>query len=218
MNGKRDGQAGPLRDAITAYLKSRGLMKSSRESLVPVVWHEVVGEWYAKHTQVLRVERGVLTVRCDSPARAQQLQLDSPKIIETLRARVGSGVVREIRPSSGGISSERSSSLLEETGVPAGPSKGELQGSELTAAEQQWIAETVAGIEDEALRTRVAAVLCSEAKASRWKAEHGYVPCKGCGALIRPGRARCMTCDPGRIPMQGSPDVFVDKWKGDDWA
>ena len=218
MSHVRNGQTSSLRDAITAYLKARGLMKSSRESLVPVVWHEVVGGWYAQHTQVLRVERGVLTVRCESPARAQQLQLDSAKIIEVLQARVGPGVVKEIRPSSGGIHSGRGPGLLQEASLPVGPTAQELERSDLTAAETQWVEETVAGIEDELLRTAVAAVLRKERQATRWKAQHGYVPCKGCGVLIRPTRAMCITCDPGRLPLQGSPDVFRSKWKDDDWA
>lgn len=215
---KRDGEMSEVGPAITGYLKSHGLMKASRESLVPVLWYEVVGSWYAQHTQVLRVERGVLSVRCDSPARAQQLQLDSPHIIEALAQRIGRGVVKEIRPTSAGLS--RGKDPVGGTTGPRVPvaERGALRDVTLGPAEQDWVVATAAAIEEPGLRARVMEVLASQCKANRWKQDHGYIPCSGCGGLIPPGRAMCMGCDPGRQPMQGSPDGPEKRWKKDDWA
>lgn len=215
---RRDGEMSEVGGAITGYLKSHGLMKASRECLVGVVWSEVVGQWYAQHTQVLRLERGVLSVRCDSPARAQQLQLDSAHIIEALAERVGRGVVKEIRPTSAGLS--RARDLMGEAAGPRVPvaGRGVVRDVALAPAEQEWVVATAAGIEEPGLRARVMEVLASQCKANRWKRDHGYVPCSSCGGLIPPGRGMCMGCDPGREPMQGSPDGAIRPWKSEDWA
>ena len=73
MNTRRDGGLSSVKDAIDKYMRGHGLIRAGRASQVPIVWSEVVGDWYCQHTEVLRVEHGVLTVRCDSAARAQQL-------------------------------------------------------------------------------------------------------------------------------------------------
>lgn len=213
MRGTRDGSLSSLNEALEKYLRSRGLVRAGRESLVPLVWPEVVGDWYAQHTQVLRVERGIVEVRCDSAARAQQLQLDAPTVLEAINKRLGAAVVREIRPSSGGIRRRGVDRGAPDPGPPL-PTRWELEALELTDDERAWVRETVAHVEEERLRRALESVLVKLTRLNRWKREHGWVPCVTCGALVAPGRRQCSSCNPGRVPQQGSLDVLeFPRWR-----
>jgi hypothetical protein len=210
--GIRDARLTGLSDAIEKYLRGHGLVVAGRQCMVGAVWPEVVGEWYARHTQVLRSEGGVVTVWCDSAARAQQLQLDSARIVATLNERLGPRAVKEIRPSSGGI--RQLGGVAPAAGELAGPAPGEIKRMELTEEERASVEAAAAALEDAALRRVFARVLGKELLVRRWKREHGYVGCPGCGTLVPPGSGLCMGCNPGRVPMQGSSDVLPDRWSG----
>jgi predicted nucleic acid-binding Zn ribbon protein len=213
MRGVREASLGGLDDALNKYLRSHGLVRAGRESMVALIWPEVVGDWYAQHTRVLRIDKGVVDVRCDSAARAQQLQLDSPGIIETLNNRLGGKVVREIRPSSGGIRRRNAAEAEPEPGPPL-PTHWELESLELTDEECAWVRETAEYVEEDGLRRALESVLVKLTRLNRWKREHGWRPCVTCGVLVAPDRQRCSSCDPGRVPQQGSTDVLeFPKWR-----
>jgi predicted nucleic acid-binding Zn ribbon protein len=213
MPGNRDARFSGLSEAIEKYMRGHGLVVAGRQSMVGAVWPDVVGPWYARHTQVLRSEGGVVLVWCDSAARAQQLQLDSARIVETLNERLGPRAVKEIRPSSGGI--RRLEGAAPGAAEPLGPAPGEIKRMDLTDAERECVDAVSAALGDPALRRAFARVLGKELLVTRWKREHGYVPCPaGCGTLVPPGSGACMGCDPGRVPMQGSSDVLPDRWSG----
>jgi predicted nucleic acid-binding Zn ribbon protein len=213
MQGNRDARFSGLSEAIDKYMRGHSLVVAGRQSMVGAVWPEVVGEWYARHTQVLRSEGGVVLVWCDSAARAQQLQLDSAQIVAKLNERLGPRAVKEIRPSSGGI--RRLEGAPGDLAEAPGPAPGDIKRMELTDEERECVDALSAGLADAALRRAFARVLGKELLVARWKREHGYGPCPaGCGALVPPGSGACMGCDPGRVPMQGSSDVLPDRWSG----
>lgn len=219
MAAKRDGTVTEIGDAIGRYLRSHGLVRMSRESLVPIVWSEVVGDWYRRKTMVLRVKRGIVTIKCDSPGCAQQLQLDSALIIERLNERVGRGAVKELRPTSAGIARSHEPWAGPQTYEPDGPTAGDLARMDLEPGERDWVERVAGGLADEDLRRSVEAVLVKHCKTVRWRLAHGYCPCAGCGTLVPPDGRMCTGCDPGRIPRQGSPDVLEHPWrdKGGGW-
>ncbi|NSW55731.1 MAG: DUF721 domain-containing protein [Armatimonadetes bacterium] len=207
MNRMSDGVASPLKDAVESLLRQRGLLKVSREALVPVLWPQVVGPWYARHIRVVRVDDGVVTVKCDSASRAQQLQLDANRIIEALNERLESRTVREIRASTGAVSWREPGVQAGQTQAPQGPSQWELDAMALTSNEARWVESVAARIEEGPLRDQARRVLANQCKIDRWKVERGYRPCELCGVLVRPGVKRCRSCDPGRIPAQGTHEV-----------
>lgn len=217
MVGNRDARFSGVGEAIESYMRGHNLVLAGRRSMVGAIWDEVVGPWYAQHTEVIRAEGGVVTVWCDSAARAQQLQLDSPGIVKTLNKRLGARSVKEIRPSSGGIRKLREALGVDAT--PAGPAPAEIARMELTEAEREIVDAASAALESPALRRAFQSVLSKELRVARWKREHGYVPCSGCGTLVPPGSGACKGCDPGRIPMQGSSDVLpdLDSGRGATW-
>ncbi|MDQ1130011.1 DUF721 domain-containing protein [Microbacterium sp. SORGH_AS_0888] len=68
----------------------------SREDLVRR-WAEVAGAETAAHTHPVSLERGVLTVRCDSTAWAKQLRLMRAHIVTTIGERFSEAGVEDVR-------------------------------------------------------------------------------------------------------------------------
>ena len=56
-------------------------------------WSEIVGAETAAHSTPVGIEEGVLTVRCDSTAWAQQLRTIPPDAQRAMAKRAGSTVV-----------------------------------------------------------------------------------------------------------------------------
>lgn len=61
------------------------------------VFAEVVGPALAPHCKALRITRGVLVVDCANPALAQQLHLESERIIPAINEAMGSELVKKMR-------------------------------------------------------------------------------------------------------------------------
>ncbi len=202
MVEKRDGKLTQLAPILDRYLARHGILHKSREILAAVVWAEVVGPWYSQHTTVTRVSDGVLTVQCDSAPRAQQLQLDSDRILEKLNQRLGGNFIKEIRATSGRLGRGR------QPGTGAGGTREaalpELQAQPLAPDQEQAIDDTAAQIADPELRERFVRVMRNFYRLEWWKQAHDYQRCPRCGRLIEQGE-KCAICNPSKQPQQGNP-------------
>lgn len=155
--------------------------------MIPAIWAEVVGPWYARHTRVVRVWEGIVDVRCDSAARAQQLQLDSAEIMRRLNARLGAPYVRQIRPSSGAVMHDRRQ--MPETlrrSLPPAPTEEELAAIDLTPQEDEWIRQQASRIANDDAREAFKRAVRSHLKLRRWKLSRGWQQCSTCGELYDP--------------------------------
>jgi predicted nucleic acid-binding Zn ribbon protein len=182
-----------LGEALRRYLAQRRMWEVSCAHLVPVIWPQVVGEWYARHTEVVRVWEGIVEVRCDSAARAQQLQLDSEEIMRRLNERLGQPYVRQIRPSTAGfVRPSRASAPGGRRELPT-PSAAELESLPLTAAEEQWIAACAAPIASAEARQAYEKALRAYLRLRHWRLQHGWQPCPRCGELYH-STVGCCQC------------------------
>lgn len=204
MVDQRDGKITSLDRILDKYLSHHGLLSKSRQMMAALVWAEVVGPWYRQHTAVTRVHDGILTVKCDSAPRAQQLQLDSDKILEKLNKRLGGSFIKEIRATSGrlGRGTQRLS-MPEDSPEPPAP---QLASEPLSPGEEQTIQALAGEVREPQLRERFVKVMRNFARLQRWKENHGYTACPQCGWLIEPGE-QCPVCHPGRPPQQGEPSA-----------
>lgn len=125
-------------------------------------WEEVAGVTFARRTAPERLDRGTLWVAVASPAWAQELALHAPLILERLRAR---GVqVQQMRyhvgmvdpPARGGVVAPARQRLA-------------LIGAEAAATDPRG--KPAPCVEDEALRTLIAKVGRSLARAQAMEAE-----------------------------------------------
>ncbi|MCD6350599.1 MAG: DUF721 domain-containing protein [Armatimonadetes bacterium] len=193
---RKTGKQVTLGRVLEEYLADKGALETSCEAMVPVVWPEVVGEWYARHTQVTRVWEGVIEVQCDSAARAQQLQLDSPEIIRRLNQRLGTPYVRDVRPSTGATLRRRwrRAAPVETKGYTSpAPTQAELDALVLKPEEEQWIAQQAAGIEQPEAREAFERTVRNHLKLRHWKLDHGWLECPQCGELYDP-QTGCLNC------------------------
>lgn len=186
-------------DALQAFLKSAGLLEQSREGVVALLWPEVAGDWYARHTWVTSVRGPVVYVRCDSAPRAEQMQLDSPAIIERLNRALGDDVIEEIRPSSAGIGRDIADVETWEPESLPKPTAEELDEIRVPPERIQEILELASDLEGE-MANRLEALLLAQAKVDIWRSQHGYVQCPGCGAWHLDSEDYCLSCNPPEPP------------------
>ena len=94
----RPDRAVAIGDAVRKMMAGLGLKDRLHAEEVLRAWHEVVGEFVAKHSSPQQLKDGVLTVRVLQPT--VHFELDrfwKPKILAKLKERFGKSSVREIR-------------------------------------------------------------------------------------------------------------------------
>ncbi|GAA1031991.1 DciA family protein [Virgisporangium ochraceum] len=81
---------------LARLVKSRGWQKPAAEARIFGEWPKVVGADLAEKCRPVKLENGELTVEATSTAWATQLKLLSGKLIKSIAAEVGDGVVRKL--------------------------------------------------------------------------------------------------------------------------
>ena len=85
-------------DVVRKVMQSLGLGDRLRSDEVLRAWHEVVGEFFAKHSSPQRLKDGVLYVHVLQPTLHFELdRVWKREILEKLKKRFGSRTVREIK-------------------------------------------------------------------------------------------------------------------------
>ena len=187
MRDKRPEQTTKLGEVLRRYLSDRDLEHQAAEHLIPAIWAEVVGPWYAQHTAVARVWEGIVEVACDSAARAQQLQLDSAEIIRRLNQRIGKPYVRQIRPSTVARLRQVRAGMHAPASAPRLPTEAELEEMPLDPEAERLVAAAAEAIEDPTTREAFEKAARTHLKVRAWKLAHGWRVCKNCGELCPPG-------------------------------
>ena len=60
-------------------------------------WSDAVGADWAKHSHVIRLESGVLSVAVDSPIRRYEWSMQKDKLRASLNAFLGNEIIREVQ-------------------------------------------------------------------------------------------------------------------------
>jgi predicted nucleic acid-binding Zn ribbon protein len=88
----------PMSSVLNQAMQGLGLKDLVRETEVLQAWKEIVGEFFALHSAPSRLRDGVLHVRVLQPAVHFELErVWKSQILEKLKARFGTRVVRELR-------------------------------------------------------------------------------------------------------------------------
>ncbi len=91
-------RAAPRRAGRTAIAELvRGLQPASLLADVQRVWPEAVGAALAARATPTAARDGVVSITCESAGWAHELTLMSRELVGRLDARLGPGVVRELR-------------------------------------------------------------------------------------------------------------------------
>ena len=191
---RRDRRMGPIKRAVNDYLAATGNLKRGASVACIEVWPQVVGPWYASKTHLLGVENAEARVLCDSPATAQQLQMDSPKVIALLNERLGAKLVNSIRASSAGPITDRITAELRRRPEPQiGPE--DIDAAELSDEDEQACRRAASEIADEAVREGFLRTMRTYLKQQTVKRARGFRTCALCGALHNEMGPHCSACD-----------------------
>ncbi|GAA0896791.1 DciA family protein [Virgisporangium aurantiacum] len=90
----RDPQ--PFGALLAKLVKARGWQKPAAEARIFGEWATVVGADLAEKCRPVKLENGELTIEASSTSWATQLRLLAGKLIKTIAAEVGDGVVRKL--------------------------------------------------------------------------------------------------------------------------
>ncbi len=94
---QRDRTVG-VGDAVTKLMQSLGLRERLQEEEVVRAWHEMVGDFVARHSTPDRLKDGVLTVRVLQPTvHYEHDRVWKRDILAKLMSRFGAKTVREVR-------------------------------------------------------------------------------------------------------------------------
>ena len=85
----------PLHDVLAKALGDVAAKATNAKALQPV-WREAVGANNAEHSWPVSLHDGVLTVRCDHPARAQAIEVLQEKVLQRLVELLGEGQVTKL--------------------------------------------------------------------------------------------------------------------------
>jgi hypothetical protein len=86
-----------LSDLFEPALRRMGVRRAVRDAQLQEAFAEVVGPAVSGLCRAISLDRGALLVATAHSALAQQLQMDGPRIISSLNARVGAGTVKRLR-------------------------------------------------------------------------------------------------------------------------
>ncbi len=167
---KRDSRVGTAGEAVQGLLRGLGLWDRARQEQAAVVWEDVVGKAVAAKTEVIRVDRGVLYVKTQGAAWAQELALHEGEIRQRLNDKLGGNVVREIRFSTRGR--VQSSEQDEQERAAPHPAREELEAVALTDEEKAAVAEAAKATAPE-LAPMVQRLLVAQMRLDRWRQQHG---------------------------------------------
>lgn len=99
----RRGRAAPVGSVIDGLVEKWGIGKQLKRAEVLTNWPEIVGARIAKETKPDRVRNTILFVSCSTPMWAQELGLLKPTLMKKITAKVGPGIVTDIRFKTGSI-------------------------------------------------------------------------------------------------------------------
>lgn len=90
--------ARPVAEPLLKLMSALGLGDRLREDEVKAAWQEIVGEFLANHSTPAAVRDGTLIVRVLQPTLLFEFERNlKPQIVQKLRTRFGTRMVRDIK-------------------------------------------------------------------------------------------------------------------------
>ena len=94
---RRKSQPIQMGNLVEGVLSDLGLEAAARSYRIGERWEEAVGAQVASHCRPIAMRGGVLEARVDSSVWCQQLQLQAPQILDSLRQVLGDEAPSELR-------------------------------------------------------------------------------------------------------------------------
>jgi len=175
--GRMTGLGGLLREMLGP--QTAGAMTCSQ---VANRWSEIVGDTLAQHCRPVAVQPPRLVIEVTSPTWHTTLRTMQPRLLKAIDHRFPELGITELRMQLG-----RPPAVAKQAN-PADelPSPAELEAMPLTLAVEDQIRRVVAGIEDDAVRERVAEAMRAQKRLMQWRLAHGWRLDRRTGQLLPP--------------------------------
>ena len=171
----------PAAGAVEGFFKSQELASALRPHMAKARWAKLVGPQVAKVTQVEVARNGILFVRVEAGAWANEIMWLKDDILRRLNLELGGQVLKEIHFTAGSLEK------IEPEAQPiTAPTDAELAKIALSKAAVARIEANLAAIADDALRGRIRGIMLRAARTEEWKRRQGWQVCGRCGALSEP--------------------------------
>ena len=184
--------ATPLREVLREFMESSGVGAETVGDVIKVYWADTVGEQIAQATDVTSVVDGIVNVRTESPAWANELKYQTVEIVNRLNARLGKEAVTQLRVRVGAIRISRKS-RPKFAGIPPSAVLARIV---LTDEEEQRVNGLVEQIVDQELRSTIGRIMTNQLKTDRWRGQNGFRKCVSCGVYHKFNRDLCPICWP----------------------
>ena len=86
-----------LKSVIKKAVRNAGVENALKQESAVFMWEEVVGQAVSRVTRAEKVDKGVLTVKTESPTWRQELHMQKKEIIDKINKKIGSKSIKEIR-------------------------------------------------------------------------------------------------------------------------
>ena len=86
-----------LKSAIKKAVRNAGVEKAIKQESAVFLWAGVGGQTISNATKAEKVDKGVLTVKTQSPTWRQELHMQKKEIIDKINNKIGSKAIKEIR-------------------------------------------------------------------------------------------------------------------------
>jgi predicted nucleic acid-binding Zn ribbon protein len=185
---------GPTAGILDGLLDAMESGARIRESMALAFWPRAVGPHVASASHAEEVRDGVLIVRTKGSTWSHEISLLKYRILPELNRLCGRQVVRDIRFLAGGLP-ERGT-VTED----ARPTEEDLRAVRFSQSETDAMRasrEAVAAIPDRATRATILRVMDRRHRLLRWRLDHGWRPCAGCGSVHDGPGAFCTVCEAG---------------------
>lgn len=94
---KRPPEPQRIGSIVSGLLARRGYGQMAAAEELETTWRELVGAALAAHTQLGKVQRGVLQVATDSSAASQELTFQKTRLVTELARRIPQAKIRDLR-------------------------------------------------------------------------------------------------------------------------
>lgn len=81
---------------LELFVKQNKLENRLEEVEMESRWKEIVGEYIARHTSAIKIHKGILFLRIDSPACREELMYRKSQVVEEINKQAGKKIISEI--------------------------------------------------------------------------------------------------------------------------
>ena len=90
-------RAEPISNVFSRLFRELGIDKAIEQNQAVVQWSDIVGERIAQVSEAVKIEKGTLFIRVDSPVWRNELSFMKENLIENMNKALKKNIVKDIK-------------------------------------------------------------------------------------------------------------------------